>query len=53
MKLLIRLREKWRTRRERIKRLNATRYANHRPSGMEPIVHAHHRQDKGGRQAQR
>jgi hypothetical protein len=29
MKFLIRLREQWRTRRERIKRLNAARYASH------------------------
>jgi hypothetical protein len=43
-----RLRERWRIRRERIKRLNAARYGNHPGFGVEPIVHAHHRQDKGG-----
>jgi len=38
-----RLRERWRVRRDRIRRLNAARYAGHPDSRIEPIIHAHHR----------
>jgi hypothetical protein len=53
MNFLIQFRETLRRRRERIKRLNAARYARHASSGIEPMVHAHHREDKGWRQARR
>jgi hypothetical protein len=53
MKFLIWLREKWRRRRERIKRLNAARYSNAGFWDSSTIVHAHHREDKGGRRAKR
>jgi hypothetical protein len=44
-----RLRDRWTARRERKKRLNAARYANHPGYGYEPVPHTHHRQDKRGR----
>jgi hypothetical protein len=46
------LRERWRRRQERVKRLNAVRYAGQPNSRIEPIIHAHHRPDHGGQREQ-